>query len=189
MTSCPEAMDWGFWVIFEKPVSWDFNLEEASWFSNVDEASPDMGYGMPARGGVRWNSQHSGNYVSLSLSLSPRVENLKVKKVIKVSYLNYRESSVFRMFRDSHAYERFTHLYISHIRIWLRYTSSCGSNSTTTVLQGRLRHKLTHKGWYVIKQSNQSNRNAEDLIILASQWLARKAVLDIYIYIMPMKEK
>ena len=37
--------------------------------------------------------------------LSPRVENLKVKKVIKVSYLNYRESSVFR---DSYAYERFT---------------------------------------------------------------------------------
>ena len=32
------------------------------------------------------------------VSFSPRVENLKVKKVIKVSYLNYRESSVFRVF-------------------------------------------------------------------------------------------
>ena len=32
------------------------------------------------------------------VSLSPCVENLKVKKVIKVSYLNYRESSVFRVF-------------------------------------------------------------------------------------------
>ena len=29
------------------------------------------------------------------VSLSPRVENLKVKKVINVSYLNYGESSVF----------------------------------------------------------------------------------------------
>ena len=49
--------------------------------------------------------------------LSPRVENLKVKKVIKVSYLNYRESSVFRVFRDSYAYERFTDSNILRIRI------------------------------------------------------------------------
>ena len=48
------------------------------------------------------------------VSLSPRVENLKVKKVIKVSYLNERKSSVFR---DSFAYERFIYPYISHIRI------------------------------------------------------------------------
>ena len=47
------------------------------------------------------NSQHSNN----SVSLSPRVENLKVKQVIKVSYLNYRESSVFR---DSYTWEHFT---------------------------------------------------------------------------------
>ena len=32
------------------------------------------------------------------VSLSPRVEKLKVKKLIKVSYLNYRESSMFRVF-------------------------------------------------------------------------------------------
>ena len=31
------------------------------------------------------------------VSLSPRVENLKVKTVINVSYLNNRESSVFRI--------------------------------------------------------------------------------------------
>ena len=65
-----------------------------------------------ALGGVRWNSQHSRNCVSLS----PRVENLKVKKVIKVSYLNYRESSVFR---DSYVYERSTYPYIC-IGIFLR---------------------------------------------------------------------
>ena len=35
------------------------------------------------------------------VSLSPRVENLKVKKVINVSYLNNRVSSVFRI---PHAY-------------------------------------------------------------------------------------
>ena len=34
MTSCPEAMGRGFWVIFEKKkaVSWDLNLDETSWF-------------------------------------------------------------------------------------------------------------------------------------------------------------
>ena len=31
------------------------------------------------------------------VSLYPRVENLKVKKVKNVSYLNYRDSSVFRV--------------------------------------------------------------------------------------------
>ena len=47
MTSYPEAMGWGFWVIFEKKgVSWDRNLEEASWFSNLDEASTVVCYGM-----------------------------------------------------------------------------------------------------------------------------------------------
>ena len=64
-----------------------------------------------ARGGVRWNSQHFKNCVSLS----PRVENLIVKKVIKVSYLNYRESSVFQVFRDSYTYERFTHPWVLYI--------------------------------------------------------------------------
>ena len=49
-----------------------------------------------------------------TVSLSPRVENLKVKKVIKVSYLNYRESTVFR---DSYACERFTYLNVLRIRI------------------------------------------------------------------------
>ena len=47
--------------------------------------------------------------------LSPRVENLKVKKVIKVSYLNNRESSVLR---DFYAYEYFTYLCVLHIRIF-----------------------------------------------------------------------
>ena len=41
---------------------------------------------------------------SVSLSL---VSKTKLKKSINVSYLNYRESSVFR---DSYAYEHFTYM-------------------------------------------------------------------------------
>ena len=66
------------------------------------------------------------------VSFSRRVENIKVKKIIKVSYLNYRESSVFRVFRDSYACERFTyqnvfqirtfHIFVLCVRVFL---SSC----------------------------------------------------------------
>ena len=47
MTSWLEAMGWEFWVISEKKTfSWDLNLVEASWFSNLDQASPVVCYGM-----------------------------------------------------------------------------------------------------------------------------------------------
>ena len=46
------------------------------------------------------------------MSTSPHVENLNLKKVIKVSYLNYRESSVFRVFFGFPCI-----MNISHIRI------------------------------------------------------------------------
>ena len=65
---------------FKKDVSWDLTLGRTSPSERVD------------CGRCR-NSQHSKNCVSLS----PRVENLKVKKVINVSYRNNRESSVFRI--------------------------------------------------------------------------------------------
>ena len=42
------------------------------------------------------------------VSLSPRVEKLKVKKLINVSYLNNGESSVFRIL---HAYVYITQRY------------------------------------------------------------------------------
>ena len=54
------------------------------------------------------------------LSLSPRVENLKVKTVIKVSYLNQESRQCFECFSDPYAYEHFTYPYISHIRILVR---------------------------------------------------------------------
>ena len=98
-----------FGWFFKKAVSWDLKLDEACWFLDLGEASRVMDYGMPARRWVRWNSKHCRNCVclslSLSLSLSPRVENLNLKKVIKVS-------SVFRIFRDSYAYERTTYLHM-----------------------------------------------------------------------------
>ena len=50
------------------------------------------------------NSQHSKNCVSLS-----SCRKTKLKKLINVSYLNYRESSVFRDFSAS---EYFTYSYI-----------------------------------------------------------------------------
>ena len=53
------------------------------------------------------------------MPLSPRVENLKVKKVIKVSYLNYGESSVFRVFFGFLCI--FTYPYICIVVSWLHY--------------------------------------------------------------------
>ena len=41
------------------------------------------------------------------VSLSPRVESLKVKKVIKVSYLNQESRPCFECFSDSYESEYF----------------------------------------------------------------------------------
>ena len=102
----------------KKAVSWDPNLGRSSW--DYEERTRLLAQwveiwrwtkrvdfriwtrpvqlcatGCAARCWVRWNSQHSKNCVSLS----PRVEKPKSqKKLIKVSYLNYRELSVFRVF-------------------------------------------------------------------------------------------
>ena len=40
MASCPEAMGWGFWGDFwKKALSWDLNLNEASWDSDLGESN------------------------------------------------------------------------------------------------------------------------------------------------------
>ena len=104
MTSWPEA-EAEILGDFEKNVSWDLTL---------GEASPAGGYGMRGAfiGPVSWDltlSRNSpageltvGDVGTVSIvkivSLSPRVERLKLKTWINVSYLNYRESSVFRDF-------------------------------------------------------------------------------------------
>ena len=94
----------GFLGILKKAVSWDLNLNGASWFSELGEARPL---------GVSELRADAGRTVSivkivcvcvclslslslsLSFSLSLYVENLKVKKVIKVSYLNQESRQCF----------------------------------------------------------------------------------------------
>ena len=51
----------------------------------------------------------AGRTISIvkTVSLSPRVENLKVKKVIKASYLNPESRQCFVCFSDSYSCERF----------------------------------------------------------------------------------
>ena len=87
MTSCPEAMGWEFGD-FEKDVSWDLTLGRAS----------------PA-GGLTVGDLGTVSMVKIA-SLSPRVEKLKVKKLINVSYLNNGESPMFRIS---------LHQYIQHL--------------------------------------------------------------------------
>ena len=98
MTSWPEAMGWGFWNL-KKAVTWDLNselesqdlgLDEASRFSELAEARSVVCGGSAVRGEVRWKSQHRKK---LCLSL-PMLKNLRLKNVIKFSYLNQRKRVV-----------------------------------------------------------------------------------------------
>ena len=114
ITSCPEAMGWGFGDL-EKTVSWDLDLDEASWFSELAEARPVGAYGMPARWLSQWvqswrctNSQRIKK-LCVSLLMS---ENLKLKRVNQSFVPEARKSSVFRVFRIP-------------MRICLCYASTC----------------------------------------------------------------
>ena len=92
-TSCPEAMGWGFRVIFEKKaVSWDPNLDESSWVYEMRR--------------TWWGSDGTVSIVKI-VSLSPRVEKPKSREGNKS----------FVPERDSYAYERSTYPYTSHICI------------------------------------------------------------------------
>ena len=100
MTSCPEAMGWGFWDLKKKKVSWDSTLEEGRRF--LIWARPDQfgSTGCPRVGWVSELRTDDGQTVSierlcLSLLMS---ENLKLKKVKKkVSYLKLKSVSCFRI--------------------------------------------------------------------------------------------
>ena len=86
-----------------------------------------------ARAGVGWVSElraDDGRTVSiekLCVSLSPRVENLNLKKLIKVSYLNQKR--VFRVFRIPmrmnimNILNVFIHPYISRINMYKYITN------------------------------------------------------------------
>ena len=78
MTSCPEAMGWGFWVIFEKKQL----VEIWSWTKRVDFWA---GRGHSSYGLRDARALLGQMGVSLSLLV---LKNLNLKKVIKVSYLN-----------------------------------------------------------------------------------------------------
>ena len=106
-----------FW---KKAVSWDLRLDEASWFSGLGEARPGQ---LGLRDAPRVVGSDGTVSIVEIVSLSPRVENLKIKKVIKVSYLNYRESSVFR---DS--------LCIFHIFISWSYFGEYATISVTVIV-------------------------------------------------------
>ena len=81
------------------------------------------------------------------VSLFPSVENLKVKKVIKVSYLN-QESR--RVIRDSYACERSTYRYISHICImailqlfWMKFSTHSTIDFRPETRPYRVERKIT----------------------------------------------
>ena len=146
MTSCPTVMGWGFWVTFEKKtVSWDLNLDESSWDCGVrarllgqwveirrwTKRVDFWTWARPVQLWTTWCPRVVGSDGTVSIvkivSLSPRVVNLKVKKVIKVSYLNYRESLVFRVFFGflcMWTFYRYVYWYILHNHIWLCYILS-----------------------------------------------------------------
>ena len=123
------AEDFGIW---KKTVSWDLDLDEASWFSELAEVRPVGVYGMPARWLSQWaeswwctNSQHSKK-LCLSLLMS---ENLKLKKVNKSFVPDPKESRqnfvFFGFLCIMNIYVCSTYLYdmyISHIYIWLCYS-------------------------------------------------------------------
>ena len=89
---------------FEKDVSWDFTLAEASQAGGLRDArllgelveiwlwARQFNWGVDC--GRCRNSKHSKK-LCVCLSLSPRVERLKVKKWINVSYLNNESRQCF----------------------------------------------------------------------------------------------
>ena len=110
-------------MIFEKAVSWDLSLGEASWDLKLGEASPVCGQrdAHAFVGSVSWDSDcgprvQVGSWqksdvgtVSIvkivCVSLSPRVEKLKVKKVNK--RFIHELKKVVSVLQDSYASEYF----------------------------------------------------------------------------------
>ena len=97
MTSCPEAMSRDSWVFWKKQL-----VEIWEWMKWVGIRIWARPVWLFAAGCTRvcWFSvlrADAGRTVSIVkiVSLSPRVENLKVKKVIKVLYLNQESCQCF----------------------------------------------------------------------------------------------
>ena len=77
MTSCPEAMGWGFWNLKKN------RIEIWAWTKQADFRSspkPDQSFAPgAARDGLRWKSRHRKKFCLPLLML----KNLKLKKVVK----------------------------------------------------------------------------------------------------------
>ena len=97
------------WDLTLDEVSWDLSLGEASWFLSLGEASPVWAYGM-LRGFV--GSDGTVSIVKI-VSLSPRVEKLKVKEVNKCFVPELKRVVIVSRISDSYAYEHFTYPYIT----------------------------------------------------------------------------
>ena len=114
MTSCPEAMGWGFGNL-KKTVSWNLSLDEASRFSELAEARPVVCGAVSHVVGSDGKVRIERNCVSLSVLMS---KNLKLKKVNKSFVLEQKKKravSVSRVFGFLYAYEhyeRFMHVNI-----------------------------------------------------------------------------
>ena len=111
MTSSPEAMGRGSWVIFEKKQELRFKAGRSGLILELGESSCVL---RDARAFVGLDGTVS---IVEIVSLSPHVEKPKSQEGNKSFVPEQRESSVFRVFRDSYAYEHFTYPYISRIRI------------------------------------------------------------------------
>ena len=111
--SCPEVMCWDSWVFWKKQSVeiWDWTKRVEIWDQlGLGGAPPVIG--------------SDGTVCIIKIVLfCPRVENLKVKKVIKVLYLNQESRQCFVLL-DSYAWERFyVYSNILYIRIlWLYYS-------------------------------------------------------------------
>ena len=102
-------------------MSWDLDLDEASWFFGPGRGQWVCGL---RNAHARWLSQWVGSWRWTNsqhrkiVSLSPRVENLNLKKVIKVSCLYQESYQCFVFFgflcvwTSYEHYERFMHLNI-----------------------------------------------------------------------------
>ena len=105
-----------FW---KKAVSWDSDLGEVNWFLDLGVARLVGSTRCAARGGVRWNSQHSKHCVSLSSCRKPKSQEGNKSFVPEP-----REPSVFRVFFGFlcqwtfHVSVCFTDRYISYISMF-----------------------------------------------------------------------
>ena len=87
MTSCLEAMGWEFWWFWKEAVSWDLKLGKASpvcWLRDACTFVELVSWDSDSGPRIQLGSWLKGDVETVSIvkivSLSPRVEKLKVKK-------------------------------------------------------------------------------------------------------------